>query len=84
MRPFPDREDDRGKLDTFFGQVEGSWAVVYESRLRWPSYHLPLAKPSEEPRWWRLYRRELNSDQFQAVIVPRDRDYVRGIPGLER
>jgi hypothetical protein len=76
---------DRERLDAFFQQVQGDWAVVYYSRLKWPSYHLPLARETEAgPRWWQLFHRDSASGRFQPVEVPRHRDYVRDIPGLQR
>lgn len=76
--------DDHTKLDPFFKQVEGDWAIVYFNRLRWPSYHLPLLKDVTEPRWWKLYHRNAAAADFESVDVPRERDYVRGIPGVGR
>jgi hypothetical protein len=75
----------REQLDRFFNEVEGDWAIVYYSRLGWPSYHLPLAgavAPGGGPRWWQLFHRSAATHRFEPVDVPRDRDYVRSIPGL--
>ena len=76
--------EDHAKLDIFFEQVTGDWAIVYYNRLRWPSYHLPLIGKVTGTRWWRLYRREGITDHFTPVEVPCDREYVRAIPGLVR
>ena len=76
--------DDHPRLNAFFKQVEGDWAIVYFNRLRWPSYHLPFLKDLSEPRWWKLYHRKTGTAEFEPVDVPRERDYVRGIPGVGR
>ena len=73
------------QLDRFFSEVEGDWAIVYYSRLGWPSYHLPLAgtvAPGSGPCWWQLYHRSAATHRFEPVDMPRQRDYVRSIPGL--
>src|SRR5207245_1299276 len=31
-------------LDSFFAEVEGDWAVVYDYGQAWPGYHWPLVK----------------------------------------
>jgi hypothetical protein len=74
---------DRDGLAEYLAQVRGDWAIVYFSRLPWPSYHLPLrvGRVQTGGQWWGLYHRDPVSGAFRPVRCPIDRKYVRGIPG---
>ena len=75
---------DPSALDAFFATVAGDWAIVYYGDMKWPSYHLPIAKapdPDAPPRWWGLYHRDPATNAFVRIAAPRNREKVRGIPG---
>jgi hypothetical protein len=70
----------------FFNGIakQGRYLIVFVSHPRgkgenWPGWHLPMLPDDPQVEWWRLYEKQPD-DTWKAVNVPRNRDYVRGVP----
>jgi hypothetical protein len=73
--------DSEHELERFLKAVPGRYAIAFATHAPYPEWHWPINRSGHPKQsWWRLYERDAATGQFQRVLLPRERSYVRSIP----
>ena len=72
------------QMELIINRVPGRYAVIFYEQHRWPNFHLPFVKRSEETsgggKYWQLFAWDPQANKFVPVNVPHDRGYLVGVP----